>query len=159
MARHYDDGYEMYVPGKKKHHSHHYSSRGHLNFKNFLRRYVYFRIQNDVEPHLKQFGIIFIIGLVLNYVYYQTLSLRYLFIGGVNEWFNVLMPTLNYGFGTGYNLFYLIINGIFYAYFYYSFILVIYNTITNLDDRDTWVMIGWFALIIWIITKIFPQII
>ena len=159
MARHYDEGYEMYVPGRKKHNSHHHFSRGHLNFKKFLKRYIYFRIQEDVKPHLSQFGLIFIIGLVLNYVYYQTLSLSYLFIGGVNQWFSILMPTLNYGLGTGYNLFYLIINGIFYAYFYYSFVLVIYNTITNLDDRDTWVMLGWFALIIWIITKVFPQII
>jgi len=159
MARHYDGGYEMYVPGKKKHPPHQYSSRGHLNFRNFLRRYIYFRIQDDVKPHLSQFGLICIIGLVLNYVYYQTLSLSYLFIGGVNQWFSVLIPTLNYGLGNGYNLFYLIINGIFYAYFYYSFVLVIYNTITNLDDRDTWVMVGWFALIIWVIIKIFPQII
>ncbi len=159
MAKPYNKEYEMYIPRRKKHHSHHYSSIGHLNFKKFLKKYVYFRIQDDVKPHLSQFGLIFIIGLVLNYVYYQTISLSYLFIGGVNQWFNVLMPTLNYGLKSGYNLFYLIINGIFYAYFYYSFVLVIYNTITNLDDRDTWVMIGWFALIILIITKIFPQII
>jgi len=158
MVRDYDEGYEMYVPGRKNHNSHHYSSTEHLNFKNFLKRYIYFRIQDDVKPHLSQFGLIFIIGLVLNYVYYQTLSLSYLFIGGVNQWFSVLTPTLNYGLGSGYNLFYLIINGIFYAYFYYSFVLVGYNTITNLDDRNTWVMLGWFALIIWTILKIFPQI-
>lgn len=149
---------EMYIPSRKEHFTFGFSLR-HFNIKNFLRRYVYFRIQENVKPHLNQFGLIFIIGIVLNYVYYQTLSLSYLFIGGVNQWFSVLLPTLNYGLGSGYNLFYLIINGIFYAYFYYSFVLVIYNTITNLDDRDTWVMFGWFVLIIWIVIKIFPQII
>jgi len=159
MVRHYNDGYEMYVPRRKKHSSRHHFLKRRFNFKNFLRRYVYFRIQYDVKPYLMQFLLIFIIGLVLNYVYYQTLSLSYLFIGGVNQWFSVLMPTLNYGLGSGYNLFYLIINGIFYAYFYYSFVLVIYNIIINLNNRNTWVMLGWFALIIWVVLNLFPQFI
>lgn len=159
IGRRYDQNYEMYDPGKKKHQSSQYYSLGHFKFKNFLRRYVYFRIQEDVKPHLSQFGILLIIGLVLNYVYYQTLSLGYLFIGGVNEWFSVLNQTLNYGLGSGYSLFYLIINGIYYAFFYYSFVLIIYETITNFDDRDTWVMLGWFAVILWIVTHFFPQVI
>jgi len=154
----YEEDAEMYVP-KSKEHSNISFSRIHGSFRNFLRRYIYFRIQDDVKPHLKQFSIIFIIGLVLNYVYYQTLSLHYLFIGGVKQWFSVLMPILNYGLGSGYNLFYLVINGIFYAYFYYSLIQILYNIITNLDDRDTWVMLGWFVLIIWEVIKLFPQII
>ena len=153
----YEPDYEMYVPRRKKHSSYH-SSRGNFNFNNFLRKYVYPRIQSSVKSHLMQFLLIFLIGIVLNYVYYQTFSLTYLFIGGVNEWFNVLIPTLNYGLGDGYNLFYLIINGIYYAYFYYSFVLVIYHTITNLDKRDTWVMLGWFALIIWTLIHFFPEI-
>ena len=150
-----EEGAEMYVPGRKEHSK---LGFGSFNIKNFLKKWVRFRIQDDIKPHLKQFSIIFIIGLVLNYVYYQTLSLNYLFIGGVKQWFSVLMPTLNYGLGSGYNLFYLIINGIFYAYFYYSFILIIYNLITNLDDKDTWIMLGWFALIIWAILKMVQQI-
>lgn len=150
--------YEMYIPGRKKHSTHHFSF-GHFNFRDFLRRYVYFRIQEDVKPHLMQFLLIFIIGVVLNYVYYHIFSLNYLFIGGVNEWLRVLMSTLNYGFGDAYNLIYLILSGIYYAYFYYSFVLVLYNSITNLDERDTWIMWGWFALIIWAVFHFFPQII
>lgn len=149
----------MYIPKRKKHSSHHNFSRRHFNFKSFLKRYIYFRIQRDVRDHLNKFLLIFIVGLVLNYVYYHTLSLSYLFIGGINQWFRVLMPALDYGLGNGYTLFYLIINGIFYFYFYYSFILVVYNTLTNLDDRDTWIMLGWFTLIIWLIMNFFPQII
>jgi len=156
-SKSYEPDYEMYVPGRKKHTSYHH--RRNFSPQNFLRRYVYPRVQRDVKPHLMQFLLIFLIGIVLNYVYYQTFSLSYLFIGGVNEWFSVLMPILNYGLWDGYNLFYLIINGIYYAYFYYSFVLVIYHTITNLDKRDTWVMIGWFALILWALTYFFPQIV
>jgi len=151
--------YEMYVPGRRKHSSYHSFSRRNFSFKRFLRKYVYFRIQDNVKPYLMQFLLIFLIGIVLNYVYYQTFSLTYLFIGGINEWFSVLMPALNYGLGDGYNLFYLIINGIYYAYFYYSFVLVIYHTITNLDKRNTWVMLGWFALIVWALIYFFPQIV
>jgi hypothetical protein len=156
-SKSYEGNYEMYTPGRKKHNS--YQNYRNFNPKNFLKKYIYPRIQGDVKPPLMQFLLIFLIGLVLNYVYYQTFSLNYLFIGGVNEWFNVLMPTLNYGFNASYNLFYLVINGIYYAYFYYSFILVIYHTITNLDKRDTWVMLGWFAVILFILIKFFPQIV
>lgn len=150
---------EMYIPGKKKHHTAFNFSRSHFNFKDFLRRYVYFRIQDDVKPHLMQFLLIFLIGIVLNYVYFRIFSLTYLFIGGVNQWFSVLNTTLNYGLGDTYNLLYLIINGIYYAYFYYSFVLILYNTITNLNDRDTWIMLGWFALTIYAILHFFPQIV
>ncbi len=145
----------MYVPERKKHSSYHPSRS--FNSKNFFRRYIYPRIQRDVRPYLRQFLLIFLIGIVLNYVYYQTFSLSYLFIGGVQEWFSVLIPTLN-GFSAGYDLFYLVINGIYYAYFYYSFVLMIYHTITNLDKRDTWVMFGWFAIILWVLIHLFPQI-
>ena len=148
----------MYIPGTKKHSLYKQFSRWQFKFNKFLRRHIYFRIQYNVRPHLMQFLLIFIIGLVLNYVYYNTLSLSYLFIGGVNQWFSVLMPTLNYGFGDGYNIFYLVINGIYYIYFYNSFIFVIYTTIINLDDRNTWIMLGWFALIIGAIVNISPQI-
>ncbi|MBS3101621.1 hypothetical protein J4204_05835 [Candidatus Woesearchaeota archaeon] len=158
MARHHDEEYEMYIPGRKRH-SHPPFSGGHFSFKNFLKKYVYFRIQDDVRPHLMQFLLIFIIGIGLNYIYYKTISVSYLFIGGINEWFSILIPMLDYGLGSGYSLFYVIINGIFYAYFYYSFVLLIYATITNFDDRDTWVMLGWFALIIWAVLKFFPQIV
>jgi len=156
-SKSYEGNYEMYIPGRKKHHSYPNYHRS-FSSKNFLSKYIYPRIQEDVRPHLMQFLLIFLIGLVLNYVYYQTFSLSYLFIGGVNEWFSVLIPTLNYGFNAGYDLFYLIINGIFYAYFYYSFVLVIYHTITNLDKRDTWVMLSWFAIILWALLHFFPQI-
>ncbi|MDD5191513.1 MAG: hypothetical protein PHH54_02585 [Candidatus Nanoarchaeia archaeon] len=148
----------MYTPRKKTHSSYHYP-RGNFRFKDFLRKYIYFRIQDEVRPHLMQFLLIFIIGIVLNYVYYQTFSLTYLFIGGVKDWFSILIPTLNYGLGGGYNLVYLIINGIYYTYFYYSLILVIFYTITNLDDRDTWVMLGWFALIILALVHFIPQMV
>ena len=154
----YEEPDEMYIPGRKVHSSYHYSRRD-FSFKDFIRKYIYFRVQYKVRPHLMQFLLVLIMGIVLNYVYYQTFSLTYLFIGGVKEWFSILIITLDYGLGGGYNLLYLIINGIYYAYFYYSFVLVIFNTITNLDDRNTWVMLGWFTLIIWLLTYFFPQIV
>jgi len=154
----YDEPDEMYTPGRKANSSYNSYSGRHFSFKNFLRKYIYFRVQDEVRPHLMQFLLIFIIGIVLNYVYYQTFSLSYLFIGGVKEWFSVLIPTLNYGLGAGYDLVYLIVNGIYYTFFYYSFALIIFCMITNLDDRDTWVMAGWFALIIYLIIHFFPQI-
>lgn len=157
-SKFYEEEDEMYVPGRKKC-STRWFSIGHFNLKDFLRKHIYFRIQNDVRPHLMQFLLVFIIGVVLNYVYYQTFSLTYLFIGGVNEWFRVLMYTLNYGLLNAYDLLYLIINGVYYSYFYYSFVFVLYTTITNLDDSDTWVMWAWFALIIWVLIYLFPQIV
>jgi len=159
MAKDYDGYYEMYIPESEKHHSHHHFSTYHFNIKKFLKNYVYFRIQEDIKDALTQFLPIFIIGLVLNYVYYQTFSLNYLFIGGLNQWFSILMYTLNYGLRGGYDLFYLIINGVFYFYFYYSFIRIIKNILTNLDDKDTWITLGWFTLIFFIIISIFPKII
>lgn len=150
----YEENDEMYIPGRKKHHAY---SNTRFNSRNFLSKYVYPRIQRDVKPHLMQFLLVFLIGLVLNYVYYQTFSLKYLFIGGVQEFFSVLIPTLN-GMSAGYDLFYLVINGIYYLYFYYSFVFVIYHTLINLDKKDTWVMLGWFAIILWVLIHFFPKI-
>lgn len=159
MSKHYDNKLEMYVPKKISHHKHNIFAKGHNNFSSFLRRYLHFRIQKHVEPYLKYFLLMLIVGLILNYVYYHVISINYLFIGGLNQWFRVLSSTLNYGIGSGYSLLYLVINGIFYANFYYSFIMIIYNTIINLDKKDTWIMLGWLALIIMIVTYLFPQII
>lgn len=152
----YKEDYEMYVPEKKKHSLYYHKN---FNLKRFLNKWFSPRIQEDVRPHLMQFLFIFLIGLVLNYVYYQTFSLNYLFIGGVNEWFAVVIPLFNYGFGMGYDMFYLVINGIYYAYFYYSFVLVVYHTIINLDKKDTWVMLGWLVVIVSILIYFFPQIV
>jgi len=153
----YDKGdYEMYKP-KSKGHSFSFP-KTNVNVRGFFRKYIKFRVQDKVKPHLMQFLLIFIIGVVLNYIYYQTFSLNYLFIGGVNEWFAMLQTTLNYGVVEGYNLLYLMINGIYYLFFYYAFALTIFTTITTLNKRDTWVMLGWFAVIIYLVTKFLPQI-
>ncbi len=143
---------EMYIPERQK-----FSMD--FNLKDFLEEYLYFRIQDGIEPYLIQFLLLVIIGFVLDYVYYQTLSLSYLFIGGVNQWFYILMSTLNYGLREGYDLLYIIINGIFYAYLYYNFVLIIYGIIIHMGDKDTWIMLGWFALIISAIFYFFPQLV
>ena len=65
---------EMHIPGRKRHYLSFNFLRSHFSFKGFLRRYVYFRIQDDVIPHLMQFLLIFLIGIVLNYVYFRTFS-------------------------------------------------------------------------------------
>lgn len=155
----YKEAYEMYAPERKKYSFHQHFLRENFSFSNFLRRYIYPRVPASIKPHLMQFLLIFLIGIVLDYVYYKTFSLTYLFIGGINEWFRVLIPAFNYGLEEGYDLVYLIINGIYYGYFYYNFILAIYHTIVNLDKKDTWIMLGWFALAIWALIHFFPQII
>jgi len=82
-----------------------------------------FKINRGLKSVLFRFFIIFLIGLILNYIYYGTLSLSYLFIGGVREWFAVLAETINYF--QPYNLLYLVINGIFYFYLYRAIIAIV----------------------------------
>lgn len=144
---------EQYTRRKSHRHSKSFS------FKGFLRSYISPRIQKDVKPYILRFLPALLIGLVLNYVYYHTFSLSYLFIGGVNDWFSILMPTLNYGVFLGYDIFYLIINGLYYFYFYSSFVMLIYHTIKNLNRKDTWIMLIWFLIIIFVLIKIFPVLI
>jgi hypothetical protein len=133
-------------------------SRSTFNFENFLRKYVYFRVPYWVNPYFAQFLLVFIIGLVLNYVYFQDVSIRYLFIDGLKTWFNILNQTLTYGLHNAYTLVYLIINGIYYTYFYYNFIMLISKTLKHLDKRDTWVMLGWLVLSIYLLLHFFPEI-
>ena len=102
--------------------------------------------------------MLFVIGIVLDYVYYGSLSLSYLFVGGLKDWFSVLISTLN-GLSGGYDFFYLIINGIFYFYFYRYFIEFLFTTITRLNKRDTWVMLSWFAIILYFANKYIPNLI
>ena len=155
----YNEAYDMYVPkGGKSRFTHRFNGN-RFNFSRFLKKYVYFRIPRILKPYSHQFLVMFIIGIVLNYVYYGIYSLKYLFIGGVNEWFNILISSLNYGIGLEYNLLYLIINGIFYAYFYHSFILFIYKILLNLENRNTWIMLAWFIGFWWLIINKFPQVI
>jgi len=153
------DRYEPFIPVRTEPTSHSSFSRGNFSFENFLRKYVYFRIPPWVNPYFMQFLLVFIVGIVLNYVYFHSISIRYLFIDGLNTWFNTLNQTLTYGLHGAYTLIYLIINGIYYGYFYYNFVMVIFKTLKHLDKRDTWVMLGWFALIIWLMAHFFPQII
>jgi len=75
-----------------------------------------------LKDKFRDFFIIVIIGLILDYVYYGGISLNYLFIGGVKEWFQVLALTINSGVLFQYNTLYLIINGIFYFYLYTTII-------------------------------------
>jgi len=145
--------YEMYNPKRKKHSF----KIGHFSLSKFLRKYVYFRVDHQIKPLLYQFLLLFVIGIILDYVYYGNLSLYYLFIGGVRDWFNVFIPTLN-GFLAGYDIFYLIINGIFYFYFYMYFAGFAFTTLTRLHKRDTWVMLVWFAVLIYFAYKYIPNL-
>lgn len=155
-SKSYEGNYEMYIPGKKKHHSYPSPHRS-FSSENFFSEYISPRIQEEVKLPLMEFLPIFLIGLVLNYIYYRTFSLSYLFVGGIQEWFSVLIQTIN-GFSSGYGSFYLIINVAYYVSFYYCFIPVIYHTITTLNEKDTWIMLGWFAVILWALLHFFPQI-
>jgi hypothetical protein len=135
-------------------------SRGFsFNFNNPFRNIFSFRLSHEIKETLVQFSIALFIGLILNYVYYQNISLHYLFIGGVQEWFGILMAVLNYGIGGGYDLVYLIINGIFYFYLFSTVVKLFYATITNLDRKSTWWFLASIAILVFAIFKYFPNII
>jgi len=145
--------YEMYNPKKKKHPF----KFEHFNLSRFLKKYVYFRVDHKVKPHLYQFLMLFVIGIILDYVYYGNFSLYYLFIGGIKDLFNVLISTLN-GVSAGYDFFYLIINGIFYFFFYMYFAGFVFTTLTRLHKRDTWVMMVWFLVLIYLAYRYIPNL-
>lgn len=124
----------------------------------FLKKYISFRIPPYINHYLNSFMYIFLIGLVLNFVYYQKISIFYLFIDGLTDLLNLLANALNNNI-TPYNLFALFINGIFYFVFYSRFIKLIYTIIKNLDSWDVWIMLIWFALIGYLSILIFPSVI
>ena len=146
----YEPSYEMYQPSRKRH--------SFNLFKKFGLKDLTFRIPRRIEPYFMRFLLIFIIGVVLDFVYYQTFSLQYLFIGGVNDWFNVLIATMN-GFSQNYDIFYLVINGFYYFYFYSAFTMLIFKILKNLHKKKIWVFLGWMALIIYLILRFIPQIV
>jgi len=72
----------------------------------------------EVLDHLKRFMLLVIVGILANYAYYEFLSLYYLFVGGVQDWFIHFQSFLDYGISEGnrYNLFYLVLTGAYYFY-------------------------------------------
>ncbi len=126
--------------------------------KYFFKRYINFRIPPYISPFLNNFLYIFLIGLVLNFVYYQKISISYLFLDGLNDTLALLTNALSYNIST-YNLLALFINGIFYFFFYSRFINLLYHIIKNLDSWDVWIMLIWFGVIGYLIFSIFPNII
>ncbi len=116
-------------------------------------------ISGEITSHFAQFLLIVIIGLVLDYVYYSNLSLGYLFIGGIRDWFNILQFTFNFGMIGTYNLFYLIINGIYYFYLYAYLFSLIGAILTNLHRLGTWVFLGFIGLLAWIFVTFLPNVV
>ncbi len=136
-------------------------SKGGFNFrfKNPFRNIFSFSLSHEIKNTLTQFIVALFIGLVLNYVYYQNFSIHYLFIGGVQQWFSILIATLNYGLGGGYDLVYLIINGLFYYYLFSTAIKLFYAIITNLNKKGTWWLLAGVAIVVLVIFKYFPNLI
>ncbi len=141
---------EMYRPSK---------TEFNFRFRNPFRNIFSFRLSSHIKDTLSQFSIALFIGVVLNYVYYQNFSLHYLFIGGVQEWFSILISTLNYGLGGGYDIFYLIINGLFYYYLFSTTVKLFYAIITNLNKKGTWWFLIGLTLLVFAIFKYFPNLI
>ena len=150
-GREYHEDYsEMYHPSKTK-----FNFRFHNPFKNLFS----FSLSSEISGALAQFCIALLIGLILNYIYYQNLSLHYLFIGGVQDWFNILIGFMNYGIRGSYDIFYLIINGIFYFYLFSTAVRLVYATITNLNKKGTIMFLIGIAILLFVIFKYFPNII
>ena len=76
------------------------------------------RPDGEVLDRLQRFLVVVLIGLALNYAYYETVSLRYLFIGGIQDWFEAFQTMLDGGIGVGrrYNAVYVLMNGLYYFY-------------------------------------------
>ncbi|MEK6844392.1 MAG: hypothetical protein AABX83_03100 [Nanoarchaeota archaeon] len=146
---------EMYNPHKRNKGS----SSSSYNIRKLFRNIFSFHLSSEIKRVLTQFFIALLIGLVLDYIYYQNLSLHYLFIGGVRDWFNILISLLNYGMGGGYDIFYLIINGIFYFYLFSTTIRLVYATITNLNKKGTILFIIGVAILLFVIFKYFSNIV
>lgn len=151
-TRDYDGGgyTEMYHPQK---------SNFNFKFHNPFRNMFSFSLSSEITGALAQFCIALFIGLTLNYIYYQNLSLHYLFIGGVQDWFNILIGFMNYGLGGSYDIFYLIINGIFYFYLFTTTVKFVYATITNLNKKGTLLFIIGIAVLLFVIFKYFPNVV
>ena len=148
--KNYNEGYtEMYHPQKS---SFHFPS-----FRDPFKNLFSFTLPSQIINVLAQFCIALFIGLGLNYVYYQNLSLHYLFMGGVQQWFATLQSIMNYGMSGGGEIFYLIINGIFYFYLFSTTVKFIYATITNINKKGTILFIIGIVILLFIIFKYFPN--
>jgi predicted nucleic acid binding AN1-type Zn finger protein len=130
-----------------------FESKGIIHF---LKKYISFRIPPYISPFLKNFLYIFLIGLVINFVFYQQISISYLFLDGMTNTLNLFADSLSYNITTN-NLFILIINIIFYFFFYSRFIRLIYHIIKNLDSWDVWKMLIWLILIGYLFFLIFSN--
>ncbi|MBM3338447.1 MAG: hypothetical protein FJY62_00440 [Betaproteobacteria bacterium] len=108
------------------------------------------RLDYSVLDSLKAFLLVTLIGLALNYAYYESFSLHYLFIRGIQDWFIALQVLLDYGVGSGYryNALYVLVNGTYYFYLVRAGIALIDSVIHSLRPfRNTAVITGIFALL------------
>jgi hypothetical protein len=128
------------------------------DFSRTLRKNFRLRVSHEITDAIPQFLLATGIGLILNYIYYSFFSIRYLFIGGVNQWFSILMSTLNYGVSANYNLLYLVINGIYYFYLYSTFVILLWAVIRKLHRLGTWIFIGLVILGLKLLSYFFPNI-
>jgi hypothetical protein len=148
--------YEMYRPNSGNTKWLRNLRRFRLN--KFLRRNLNFNISHEITEAIPAFLFASGIGLILNYVYYSFISLEYLFIGGVNQWFDVLRLVLNYGISIDYNLLYIIINGLYYFYLYSTTIVLLWAIVRKLHRLSTWVFLILVILGIKLLLNIFPML-
>lgn len=125
--------------------------------KGFFKKYINFRTQEDTRHYLKEFLLVFIVGVLISYFYSHSFSLHDMFIGYVNEVIRTLGTILS-GNVTASNAFFLLIGGVYYFLFYYYFIMIVFSIFSHLDDKDTWIMCVWLGLITFLVAKFLPKI-
>jgi hypothetical protein len=93
--------------------------------------------ERAVVSSLQAFLTVALVGLVANYIYYERLSIHYLFVGGVQDWFSGLQKLLDHGVGEGrnYNAVYVVWNGI---YYYFLFSTAVQVTVAVANHLAAW---------------------
>jgi hypothetical protein len=100
-----------------------------------------------LEHRLQGLLLLVVIGLILNYSYYERLSLHYLLVGGVQDWFAALQRLLDEGLGAGrnYNALYVAINGVFYGSLFWRGAFLLQAMLVRWRMKATWVLALTFA--------------
>ena len=111
-----------------------------------------------VEHRLQGFLLLAGIGLILNYSYYERLSLHYLFVGGVKEWFDALQRFLDEGFGAGrnYNALYVAINGAYYGFLFARGSLLLQAMLMGWRSKGTWLLAFTLTAVVCLATMLPP---
>jgi hypothetical protein len=111
-----------------------------------------------VENRLQGFLLLVGIGLILNYSYYERLSLQYLFVGGVQEWFRAMQRLLDEGFGAGrnYNALYVAINGAYYGFLFARGSLLLQAMLTAWRRSGTWLLACALTAVVYLVIVLPP---